>query len=130
MTADVRPIYLRLRDLIAIGIIDGTYPEGTLLPSVRAFAGQQGANPSCPARPTGCARSNVHPFSTANGRASARGWQCSGCLRRTSRPNLDPLASGHGGSVPQDVAIVLTSALRRYVHSGICWMIRYVSRAL
>ena len=45
MTADVRPIYLRLRDLIAIGIIDGTYPEGTLLPSVRAFAGQQGANP-------------------------------------------------------------------------------------
>ena len=45
MTADVRPIYLRLRDLIATGIIDGTYPEGALLPSVRAFAGQQGANP-------------------------------------------------------------------------------------
>jgi len=44
MTA-TRPIYLKLRDIIAAGILDGTYPEGTMLPSVRAFAAQQGANP-------------------------------------------------------------------------------------
>lgn len=45
MSTNSRPIYLRLRDLIATGIIDGTYPEGGLLPSVRAFAAAQGANP-------------------------------------------------------------------------------------
>lgn len=45
MPAASRPIYLKLRDQIAGGIIDGTYPEGGLLPSVRAFAAQQGANP-------------------------------------------------------------------------------------
>lgn len=45
MSDDARPVYLRLRDLIAAGIIDGQYPEGTMLPSVRAFAAQQGANP-------------------------------------------------------------------------------------
>ncbi|MBC2669917.1 GntR family transcriptional regulator [Novosphingobium piscinae] len=45
MSPSVRPIYLKLRDQIAMGIIDGTYPEGSLLPSVRAFAAAQGANP-------------------------------------------------------------------------------------
>ena len=45
MTAAGRPIYLKLRDLIADAIIDGTYPEGSPLPSVRVFAGAQGANP-------------------------------------------------------------------------------------
>lgn len=40
-----RPVYLRLRDMIAASIIDGTYPEGALLPSVRALAADQGANP-------------------------------------------------------------------------------------
>lgn len=45
MNADTRPVYLRLRDRIAAAIIDGTYPEGSLLPSVRAYAAQQGANP-------------------------------------------------------------------------------------
>ena len=39
------PVYLKLRDLIAASIIDGTYPEGAMLPSVRAFAADQGANP-------------------------------------------------------------------------------------
>jgi GntR family transcriptional regulator len=34
-----------LRELIVAGIIDGTFPEGTLLPSVRAFAAEHGANP-------------------------------------------------------------------------------------
>ena len=40
-----KPVYLKLRDLIAAAIIDGTYREGAMLPSVRAFAVQQGANP-------------------------------------------------------------------------------------
>jgi GntR family transcriptional regulator len=40
-----KPVYLKLRDLIAAAIIDGTYPEGAMLPSVRAFAAEQGANP-------------------------------------------------------------------------------------
>lgn len=40
-----KPVYLKLRDLIAASIIDGTYPEGAMLPSVRAFAAEQGANP-------------------------------------------------------------------------------------
>ncbi|MGC1271849.1 MAG: GntR family transcriptional regulator [Croceibacterium sp.] len=43
--SDARPVYLRLRDAIAAAIIDGRYPEGELLPSVRAFAADQGANP-------------------------------------------------------------------------------------
>lgn len=45
MTQDSRPVYLRLRDIIAAAIIDGTYAEGVMLPSVRAFAAEQGANP-------------------------------------------------------------------------------------
>ena len=43
--ADTRPVYLRLREQIAAAIIDGKYREGEMLPSVRAFAAQQGANP-------------------------------------------------------------------------------------
>lgn len=43
--ADNRPVYLRLRDEIAAGIMDGRYAEGDMLPSVRAFAAEQGANP-------------------------------------------------------------------------------------
>jgi GntR family transcriptional regulator len=39
------PVYLRLRELIIAAIIDGTYPEGSLLPSVRAFGAEHGANP-------------------------------------------------------------------------------------
>lgn len=42
---DNKPVYLKLRDIIAAAIIDGTYGEGTMLPSVRAFAAEQGANP-------------------------------------------------------------------------------------
>ena len=43
--SDNRPVYLRLRDEIAAAIIDGRYAEGDMLPSVRAFAAEQGANP-------------------------------------------------------------------------------------
>ena len=42
---DTRPVYLRLRELIAAAIIDGEYRDGEMLPSVRAFAAEQGANP-------------------------------------------------------------------------------------
>ena len=40
-----RPVYLKLRDMIAASIIEGRYREGDMLPSVRAFAAEQGANP-------------------------------------------------------------------------------------
>ncbi|MXP26381.1 GntR family transcriptional regulator [Altererythrobacter indicus] len=45
MSETARPVYLKLRDLIAAAIIDGRYGEGEMLPSVRAFAAEQGANP-------------------------------------------------------------------------------------
>jgi len=45
MAADDRPVYLRLRDLIAEGMLDGTYADGDSLPSVRSLAAQHGANP-------------------------------------------------------------------------------------
>ncbi|MEP5937775.1 MAG: GntR family transcriptional regulator [Erythrobacter sp.] len=40
-----RPVYLKLRDQIAAAIIEGAYAEGAMLPSVRALAAEQGANP-------------------------------------------------------------------------------------
>src|SRR6188768_4206989 len=43
--SDNRPVYLRLRDEIAAAIIEGRYGPGAMLPSVRAFASEQGANP-------------------------------------------------------------------------------------
>ncbi len=39
------PVYLRLRGLLAAAILEGEYVEGDQLPSVRAFAAEQGANP-------------------------------------------------------------------------------------
>ena len=45
MSAPAIPVYLRLREMIVIAIIDGTYPDGALLPSVRALAADYGANP-------------------------------------------------------------------------------------
>ncbi len=44
-SSSARPVYLRLRDLIAAAILDGEFGEGEMLPSVRAFAAEQGANP-------------------------------------------------------------------------------------
>jgi len=43
--SDSKPVYLRLREKIAAAIIEGRYAEGAPLPSVRAFAAEQGANP-------------------------------------------------------------------------------------
>ena len=40
-----RPVYLKLRDKIAAAIIEGVYSEGAMLPSVRALAAEEGANP-------------------------------------------------------------------------------------
>jgi GntR family transcriptional regulator len=45
MPNDSKPVYLKLRDTIAAAILDGDFIEGQMLPSVRAFAAQQGANP-------------------------------------------------------------------------------------
>lgn len=45
MSRSERPVYVRLRDSITAAIIDGRYPEGAMLPSVRSFAADQGANP-------------------------------------------------------------------------------------
>ena len=45
MAASERPVYLRLRDEIVAMILDGRIQEGDALPSVRAFAADQGANP-------------------------------------------------------------------------------------
>ena len=45
MSNQSKPVYLKLRDMIAAAIIDGRYKEGEMLPSVRALAAEQGANP-------------------------------------------------------------------------------------
>ena len=45
MSESAKPVYLKLRDMIAAAIIEGRYAEGEMLPSVRAFAAEQGANP-------------------------------------------------------------------------------------
>jgi GntR family transcriptional regulator len=45
MAEDSKPVYLRLREIIAASILDGEFADGDLLPSVRAFASAQGANP-------------------------------------------------------------------------------------
>ncbi len=40
-----QPVYIRLRDAIAEAILEGRYHDGDALPSVRAFAAANGANP-------------------------------------------------------------------------------------
>lgn len=40
-----KPVYLRLRDIIANAILDGKFADGDMLPSVRALAAEEGANP-------------------------------------------------------------------------------------
>jgi GntR family transcriptional regulator len=45
MSNDDRPVYLRLRDMIAARILDGSVKDGDPLPSVRSLAAEYGANP-------------------------------------------------------------------------------------
>ena len=40
-----KPVYVRLREVIADAILAGRYADGDPLPSVRALAADQGANP-------------------------------------------------------------------------------------
>ena len=40
-----KPVYVRLRETIADAILTGKYSDGDSLPSVRAFAAEQQANP-------------------------------------------------------------------------------------
>jgi GntR family transcriptional regulator len=45
MSNTAKPVYLKLRAMIAAAIMEGRYPEGEMLPSVRTLAAQEGANP-------------------------------------------------------------------------------------
>jgi GntR family transcriptional regulator len=40
-----KPVYVRLREVIADAILTGKFADGDPLPSVRALAAEQGANP-------------------------------------------------------------------------------------
>lgn len=40
-----KPVYVRIREVIADAILVGRYSDGDPLPSVRALAAEQGANP-------------------------------------------------------------------------------------
>ena len=40
-----KPVYIRLRDTIAHAILSGRYADGDMLPSVRALAAEENANP-------------------------------------------------------------------------------------
>ncbi len=51
---DELPVYLRLRGMIAIAIIEGKYAEGQQLPSVRAFATKTATNPLTVAKAYQC----------------------------------------------------------------------------
>jgi GntR family transcriptional regulator len=44
-TQHEKPVYVRLRETIADAILSGKYRDGEPLPSVRAFAAEQSANP-------------------------------------------------------------------------------------
>lgn len=54
MAEESKPVYLRLREVIAASILDGNYSDGDLLPSVRALAARQGANPLTVAKAYQC----------------------------------------------------------------------------
>ena len=54
MADDSKPVYLRLRDIIAASILDGSYGDGDMLPSVRALAAKEGANPLTVAKAYQC----------------------------------------------------------------------------
>lgn len=54
------PVYLRLRAMIAISIIEGKYGEGEQLPSVRTFAADTGTNPLTVAKAYQCLQDEGH----------------------------------------------------------------------
>ena len=63
MTVDTErdiPVYLRLRGMIAIMIIEGRYREGEQLPSVRAFAAETQTNPLTVAKAYQCLQDEGH----------------------------------------------------------------------
>ena len=43
---DGRPVWLQLKEQITMGILTGTYPKGSRLPSVRELAMDAGVNPN------------------------------------------------------------------------------------
>ncbi|MBR4077959.1 MAG: GntR family transcriptional regulator [Oscillospiraceae bacterium] len=43
---DGRPVWLQLKEQIAMGILTGKYPQGSRLPSVRELAMDAGVNPN------------------------------------------------------------------------------------
>ena len=57
---DELPVYLRLRGMIAIAIIEGKYREGEQLPSVRSFAADTGTNPLTVAKAYQCLQDEGH----------------------------------------------------------------------
>ena len=44
-TSHEKPVYVRIRETIADAILAGRYSDGDALPSVRALAAEEGANP-------------------------------------------------------------------------------------
>ena len=62
-----KPVYQRLRDVIANAILDGTYADGDMLPSVRSLAAEEGANPLTVAKAT-----NPELFKTLKKEARAK----------------------------------------------------------
>ncbi|MEP7315499.1 MAG: GntR family transcriptional regulator [Sphingomicrobium sp.] len=44
-TGHEKPVYVRLREVISDGIVSGRFKDGDALPSVRALAADEGANP-------------------------------------------------------------------------------------
>jgi GntR family transcriptional regulator len=57
---DELPVYLRLRGMIALAIINEKYAEGEQLPSVRAFASQTATNPLTVAKAYQCLQDEGH----------------------------------------------------------------------
>ena len=45
MIDQTKPVYQRLRDVIANAILDGTYRDGDMMPSVRSLAADEWAKP-------------------------------------------------------------------------------------
>lgn len=45
MLDQAKPVYQRIRDVIANAILDGSFGDGDMLPSVRSLAAEEGVNP-------------------------------------------------------------------------------------